>query len=109
MVQLSWKLRLFRPEATPQGQFLRCILEDFMKKRITVENRKGDLYFYLRSEQGVQFLFVQKFTRGVYDFFRNGISERQLRACRRWDRNPRLDKTIEKLPLYITYVMRGCA
>lgn len=80
-----------------------------MKKRITVECRNGDLYFYLRSEQGIRFLFTQKFTRGVYRFFRNGLSERQLREYRRWDRDPRLDKTIEKLPLYITYVIRECA
>lgn len=80
-----------------------------MKKRITVESMNGNLYFYLRTEKGVQFLFTQKFTRGVYRFFRNGISETQLRDYRRWDRNPRLDKTIEKLPLYITYVMRECA
>ena len=79
-----------------------------MKKKITVRSIDNYLYFYLRSEQGEQFLFTQKFTRGVYRYFRNGISESQLRAYRCWDRNPRLDKTIERLPAYITYVMREC-
>lgn len=80
-----------------------------MKKKITVKSMNNHLYFYLRSDQGEQLLFMQKFTRGVYRYFRNGISESQLRAYHYWNRNPRLDKTIEKLPIYITYVMRECA
>lgn len=79
-----------------------------MKKKITVKPFNGHLYFYLRSDLGEHFLFTQKFSGGVYHYFRNGISENQLRAYRGWDRNPRLDKTIEKLPAYITYVMREC-
>lgn len=80
-----------------------------MKNRIIVERKNGELYFYLRSIQGVQFLFTQRFSQGVYRYFRKGVSERQLREYRCWDRNPRLDKTVEKLPLYITYVLRECA
>lgn len=83
-------------------------LGGLMKKKITVKSMNGHLFFYLRSDRGEQFLFVQRFTGGVYRYFRNGISENQLRAYRGWNRNPRLDKTIEKLPVYITYVMREC-
>lgn len=79
-----------------------------MKKKITVRSINNHLYFYLHSDRGEQFLFMQRFTGGVYRYFRNGISENQLREYHGWNRNPRLDKTIEKIPVYITYVMREC-
>lgn len=106
MVLLIRKRYPFQPEATPQTSAVD--LGGYMKKKITVKSFNGQLYFYLQSDQGEHFLFTQKFTGGVYRYFRNGISENQLREYRRWDRNPRLDKTIEKLPTYITYVMREC-
>ena len=80
-----------------------------MKRKIIAQKVEGDLYFYLKSRHKTQYLFMQRYTRAVYDYFRFGISENQLRSFHNWDRNPRLDKTIEKIPLYITYVLRECA
>lgn len=80
-----------------------------MKRKIIAKRVEGDLYFYLKSKHDTQYLFMQRYTRAVYDYFYRGISESQVRSFKDWDRNPRLDKTIEKLPLYITYVVRQCA
>lgn len=84
-------------------------MEVTMKRKIIAKKVEGNLYFYLKSKEGIQYLFMQRYTRAVYDYFRRGISESQVRSFKDWDRNPRLDKTIEKLPLYITYVVRQCA
>ena len=80
-----------------------------MKRKIFARRADGKLYFYLKSKKGIQYLFMQRYTRAVYEYFHKGISEGQLRSFKDWDRNPRLDKTIEKLPLYINYVVRQCA
>lgn len=80
-----------------------------MKRKIIVQRVGGNLYFYLKSKEGMQYLFMQRYTKAVYDHFRRGISESQLWTFKGWDKNRRLDKTIEKLPLYITYVQHQCA
>ena len=80
-----------------------------MKRKIIAQKVEGNLHFYLKSKRSTQYLFMQRYTRGVYDYFRFGISENQLHSFSSWDRNPRLDKAIEKIPLYINYVLRECA
>lgn len=67
------------------------------------------LDFYLVSGGRRYYLFSQNYTKGVYDFFRNGKTEDELRRYNKWNRNPRLDKTIEKIPMYIAYVMKEIA
>ena len=52
------------------------------------------------------FLFTQNFTKGVYEYFKNGRDENELRAFRKWGRNPRLDKTIEKIPMYVRFALK---
>ena len=84
-------------------------VEVIMKRKIIARRVENNLYFYLKSKHSTQYLFMQRYTRAVYDYFRYGISENQLRTYKGWDRNPRMDKTVEKLPLYITYVLRECA
>lgn len=75
--------------------------------KIIVEKRKTTLEFYLISENsGKDWLFSQRLTKGVYEYFRKGRSESEIRSYRQWNRNPRLDKTITKLPAYIHYVRR---
>lgn len=67
------------------------------------------LEFYLVTGGKTFYLFTQDYTKGVYEFFRNGRSVNELRQFRKWRRNPRLDKTIEKNPLYRAYIMREVA
>ena len=77
-----------------------------MKNRIIINSGCDVMNFYLENEYGTYYLFTQKYTPGVYNYFRNGRRESEIRAFRGWEKNPRLDKTIEKLPMYVKYVMR---
>lgn len=77
------------------------------KIMITKENRKLNFYLILKEERF--YLFTQDFSKGVYNFFRNGKTEEQVRAYNKWNNNKRLDKTIEKIPMYIRYVMKEVA
>ena len=77
-----------------------------MKAKIQIQKGNGKITFYLVAKAGRYFLFTQRFTKGVYEFFRNGRSENEILSFRRWGYNPRLDKTIEKIPLYTDYVRR---
>ena len=42
----------------------------------------------------------------VYNFFQKGKSEAEIRSFKKWNDNPRLDKTIEKIPMYARYVRK---
>lgn len=77
-----------------------------MKNQIIINSGVNELNFYLSNQYGTYYLFTQPYTPGVYDYFRSGRSENEIRSFRNWNRNPRLDKTIEKLPMYIRFVMR---
>ena len=74
--------------------------------RIAVTTRDEKLNFYLVSDVGRFYLFSQPFTKGVHDYFRREKTENEIRAFKGWNRNPRLDKTIQKLPMYIRYCTR---
>ena len=80
-----------------------------MNKRIIIAKEDERLHFYLVTERGAFCLFTQGFSRGVYDYFRRGRSERELHEYKQWNKNPRLDKTIEKIPMYTQYVLREVA
>lgn len=80
-----------------------------MKKRITITKADEKLHFYLTTERGCVYLFTQSFSKGVYDYFRRGRSECELYEYKQWNKNPRLDKTIEKIPIYTQYVLREVA
>ena len=77
-----------------------------MKNRITIKSGVDVLNFYLVNKHGSFYLFTQDYTPGVYKYFRDGRSEQEIRSFEKWDDNPRLDKTIERLPGQIDYVMR---
>lgn len=77
-----------------------------MTNKITVSKANDMITFYLHSGGKRFFLFVQKYSKGVYDFFAGGRSESEIRNFKAWNKNPRLDKTISKIPLYVKYVDR---
>ena len=78
-----------------------------MKNKIIVENpENGTLAFYYLWDSRRFYLFTQDFTIGVYRFFKHGVTERELYDYHGWGRNPRLDKTIEKTPVYIRYIKK---
>lgn len=81
-----------------------------MTNRIIVDNSEyGRLRFYYVREGVAHYMFSQKFTSGVYRYFRYGVTEREVRRFRHWDRNPRLDKTIEKIPVWIRSLEKEAA
>ena len=77
-----------------------------MKNKILVTKKNDKLNFYLLAEGKRHYLFTQAFSKGVYQFFQGGRSEAELHKYKLWHKNPRLDKTIEKIPLYTRYVLR---
>ena len=77
-----------------------------MKNKITVNKLNEKLHFYLISNGKRYYLFTQDFSKGVYQFFKSGRSESELHKYNLWRKNPRLDKTIEKIPMYMRYVLK---
>jgi len=77
-----------------------------MKAKIQIRKANDKITFYLVSKAGRFFLFTQRFSKGVYEFFRSGRAENEILSFRQWGHNPRLDKTIEKIPLYTAYVRK---
>ena len=77
-----------------------------MKNKITIQSKDNKISFYFHVSGKRLYLFSQKFTKGVYDFFKNGRSESEIKSYSSWNRNPRLDKTITKIPLYTRYALK---
>lgn len=72
-----------------------------MKKIIMNADENANLHCYLVIGNRKYYLFTQPYTKEVYEYFRNGRTEEELRRYNKWNRNSRLDKTIEKIPMYI--------
>ncbi len=79
-----------------------------MKNKITIQSRNNKISFYFHVSGKRLYLFSERFSKGVYEFFRKGRSESEIKSYSLWNRNPRLDKTITKIPLYVRYVLK-CA
>lgn len=66
--------------------------------------------FYLRSADGKSYgksyLLSLPFSIGVWKYFKNGRAVSEIMAFRAWNKNPRLDKTIVRLPSMIRYIKR---
>ena len=77
-----------------------------MKNKITVTKSGNTLSFYLLGHTSHMYLFTQRFSKGVYEYFRKGKSETEIKTFKNWNRDPRLDKTIEKLHLYIQFAQK---
>ena len=77
-----------------------------MKNKISVTKSNNKINFYLLTGGRRYYLFTQDFSKGVWNFFQSGRSEAELHKYKMWRKNPRLDKTIEKIPLYTRYVLK---
>ena len=77
-----------------------------MNNKIIVTKGNEKIDFYFVSNAGKFYLFTQAYSKGVYEFFRSGRAEKEIKKYRGWDKNPRLDKTIEKIPMYTRYLMK---
>ena len=67
----------------------------------------GDkLNFYLEERGKRTYLFTQRYRIAVAREFKLGETAEELRRYHKWNRNQRVDKTVEKIPMYIAYIKR---
>ena len=74
--------------------------------KVVITKSNDSLNFYMIFKKVKLYLFSQQFTKGVYDYFKNGRSENEIRAFKNWGKNPRLDKTLSKIPMYKKYALK---
>lgn len=67
-----------------------------MKNKVIIKKSNNYIHFYLHCDAGQAYLFSEKYHKGVYDYFRNGRSETELRKYHSYNSNPRRDHTIAK-------------
>lgn len=80
---------------------------DRIMVEVRLDNQQNQLMdFYLRSADGKSYLLSQPFSMGVWKYFKNGRAVSEIMAFRAWNKNPRLDKTIVRLPSMIRYIKR---
>lgn len=72
-------------------------------------SKEDVLNFYWEKGDKKIWLFSQKYTQGVHEKFRNGLRDFDIRNFDKWKRNPRMDKTIDKIPVYVAYAEREIA
>ncbi len=79
-----------------------------MKNRVIIKREAGnrDLKFYLKNDKGEFWMFDQKCTKGVYEYFKNGRSEREILSFDKWKYNKRLNNTVSRIPREIRYVTK---
>lgn len=79
-----------------------------MKNKIIIKKTENEtvreLNFYLKNSKGTFWLFTQPFSKGVYEWFRDGRSENEILSFADWKRNKRLNNTIDRIPREIRYV-----
>ncbi|KIR01286.1 hypothetical protein P261_00100 [Lachnospiraceae bacterium TWA4] len=54
-------------------------------------------------------MFTQRYSDSVYNKFKCGVLDYEIRSYRSWNKNKRMDKMISKIPMYIAYIMRDVA
>jgi len=87
-----------------------------MKKQMTFkgiivaepDSRKDTLNFYWSYRGRQLWLFSQRYTKSVYDKFRLGLRDYDIRGYK-WGGNYRMDKTIYKIPSYMAYLSKEVA
>ncbi len=68
--------------------------------------QKEFLEFHLKNKEGTFWLFTQPFSKGVYEWFKDGRAEGEILSFAKWDRNKRLNDTINRIPREIRYVQK---
>ena len=80
---------------------------DTMKKeRIEITKNNNRINFYLTFEGEQYWLFSQDYSMSVYDYFKFGRSLEELRNHSFWRSNPRLAKTIDRIPTMVRYIRK---
>lgn len=77
-----------------------------MKNRVIITKENEEIIFYLKNKEGTFWLFSQPFSKGVYEWFKDGRSESEILSFAKWNRNKRLSYTINRIPREIRYVQK---
>lgn len=77
-----------------------------MKNRITITKLNNEIKFYLKNGNGEFWLFSQPYSKGVYEWFKNGRSEKEIIEFNKWNQNKRLNNTIDRIPREVKYVTK---
>lgn len=77
-----------------------------MKNRVIIKKENNNINFYLKNDNGEFWLFEQECSKGVYEYFKNGRAEREILNFTKWERNKRLNNTINRIPREIKYVSK---
>lgn len=77
-----------------------------MKNRITITKFDDEIKFYLKNSNGEFWLFSQSYSKGVYEWFKNGRSEKEIIEFNKWEQNKRLNNTIDRIPREVKYVTK---
>ncbi len=80
-----------------------------MKNRIVITKENDKIHFYLHCSRGTHYLFSQSYSKQVYQYFHNGKYENEIKNFKDWKRNPRLNKTIERIPRQTAYILKEIA
>lgn len=76
------------------------------KERIEITKSNNHINFYLTFGGERHWLFSQEFSLSVYDYFKFGRSLSEMRKHNFWRSNPRLAKTIDRIPSMVGYVRK---
>lgn len=76
-------------------------------KVILVPGKMLEFSWDIRGKR--MYLFRQRYTSAVHNLFGKGMRDYEIRRYRKWDYNPRVDKTIDKIPVYMADAMRCIA
>ncbi len=76
------------------------------KERVEITKSNNYIHFYLSFGEDRIWLFSQPYSMSVENYFRTGRSVSEIRRNNSWRENPRLEKTIERVYLAITFTMK---
>ena len=77
-----------------------------MKNKVVVKKANDEIKFYLKNDNGEFWLFTQSFSKGVYEWFKDGRSENEILRFDKWKKNKRLGDTVQRIPREIKYVTK---
>ncbi len=75
-----------------------------MKNKVTIAKENNEIRFYLKNDKGLFWLFTQPYSKGVYEWFKDGRAETEILNFTKWEKNKRLSNTVKRIPREIKYV-----
>lgn len=77
-----------------------------MKNKVVITKSDNNIAFYLKNSNGEFWMFSQPYSKGVYEWFKNGRSEKEIIEFNKWNQNKRLNNTIDRIPRELKYVTK---